>query len=84
MTKLDLNSATAPRLEELPISPADPIPAFDRDASQTAPRVKLKTDTLIGFILCHSLALLALFPWFFSWTGVALLAAMGSTRRRSS
>ena len=38
-------------------------------------RVKLKTDTLIGFILCHSLALLALFPWFFSWTGVALLAA---------
>ena len=75
MTKLDLNSASAPRLEELPISPADPIPAFDRDASQTAPRVKLKTDTLIGFILCHSLALLALFPWFFSWTGVALLAA---------
>ncbi|HSY89338.1 MAG TPA: fatty acid desaturase [Verrucomicrobiae bacterium] len=36
--------------------------------------MKLKTDTLIGFILCHSLALLALFPWFFSWTGVALLA----------
>ena len=44
-------------------------------ARRSRQEVKLKTDTLIGFILCHSLALLALFPWFFSWTGVALLAA---------
>jgi fatty-acid desaturase len=36
--------------------------------------VKFKLDALIGFILCHTLALLALSPWFFSWTGVALLA----------
>ena len=36
--------------------------------------MKFKADALIGFILCHSLAVLAFFPWFFSWTGVALLA----------
>ena len=35
--------------------------------------MKLKTDNLIGFVLCHLLASLALFPWFFSWTGVVLL-----------
>jgi stearoyl-CoA desaturase (delta-9 desaturase) len=34
-----------------------------------------KADALIGFVLCHSLAVLALFPWFFSWTGVTLLVA---------
>ena len=34
---------------------------------------KLKAETLAGFILCHSLALLAMAPWFFSWTGVFLL-----------
>jgi fatty-acid desaturase len=41
----------------------------------TAARIcplKLKTDTLIGFVLCHLLAALALLPWFFSWTGVAV------------
>jgi fatty-acid desaturase len=38
-------------------------------------RLKLKTDTLIGFILCHLLAMLALLPMFFSWTGVVLAAA---------
>jgi stearoyl-CoA desaturase (delta-9 desaturase) len=37
--------------------------------------VKLKTDTLIGFIVCHLLALLALLPMFFSWTGVVVAAA---------
>jgi stearoyl-CoA desaturase (delta-9 desaturase) len=37
--------------------------------------MKFKTDALIGFILCHSLAALALIAWFFSWTGVALCAA---------
>ncbi len=36
--------------------------------------MKFKADALIGFILCHSLAVLAFFPWFFSWTGVVLLA----------
>ena len=36
--------------------------------------MKFKADALVGFILCHSLAVLALFPWFFSWTGVVLLA----------
>jgi fatty-acid desaturase len=34
-----------------------------------------KADALVGFVLCHSLAVLALFPWFFSWTGVTLLFA---------
>lgn len=34
---------------------------------------KLKMETLAGYILCHSIALLALLPWFFSWTGVFLL-----------
>ena len=38
--------------------------------------MKLKIDTLIGFVLCHLLAALALFPWFFSWTGV-IVATMG-------
>jgi len=38
------------------------------------PAVKFKTDALVGFIFCHLLALLTLFPWFFSWSGVALLA----------
>ncbi len=37
--------------------------------------MKFKSDALIGFILCHSLAVLAFFPWFFSWTGVVLLFA---------
>ena len=32
--------------------------------------LKLRLETLAGFILCHSLAVLALCPWFFSWTGV--------------
>jgi fatty-acid desaturase len=35
--------------------------------------MKLKIDNLLGFVLCHALASLALFPWFFSWTGVVLL-----------
>jgi stearoyl-CoA desaturase (delta-9 desaturase) len=36
--------------------------------------MKVKTDVFIGFVVCHVLAALALFPWFFSWTGVVLLA----------
>ena len=36
--------------------------------------MKLKTDALVGFIFCHALAALALVPWFFSWSGVILLA----------
>ena len=35
--------------------------------------MKFKADALVGFILCHTLAVLAFFPWFFSWTGVVLL-----------
>jgi sn-1 stearoyl-lipid 9-desaturase len=35
--------------------------------------VRWKTDNLYGFLACHLLAALALFPWFFSWTGVVLL-----------
>lgn len=38
--------------------------------------LKLKTDTFIGFALCHLLATLAFFPWFFSWTGL-LIAGLG-------
>ncbi len=34
--------------------------------------MKLKTDALVGFLLCHSLAVLAFLPYFFSWTGVVL------------
>ena len=37
--------------------------------------MKLKTDAMFGFALCHSLAALALVPWFFSWTGVVVLVA---------
>jgi fatty-acid desaturase len=37
--------------------------------------MRLKTDALVGFLLCHSLAVLALFPYFFSWTGVFLFVA---------
>jgi fatty-acid desaturase len=35
-------------------------------------RTRLKMDAVVGFTLCHSLAILALFPYFFSWTGVVL------------
>jgi fatty-acid desaturase len=38
--------------------------------------LKLKTDTLLGFVLFHALAALALLPAFFSWSGV-VLATMG-------
>jgi fatty-acid desaturase len=36
--------------------------------------LRIKKDAVWGFALCHSIAALAMFPWFFSWTGVALLA----------
>ena len=36
-------------------------------------REGLKKDNVIGFSVIHALALLALVPWFFSWTGVVLL-----------
>jgi fatty-acid desaturase len=35
----------------------------------------LKRDNVIGFAVIHAFALLALFPWFFSWTGVVLFLA---------
>ena len=37
--------------------------------------MRIKSDALTGFILCHTLAVLALFPWFFSWAGVWLFFA---------
>jgi sn-1 stearoyl-lipid 9-desaturase len=37
--------------------------------------VKLKKDNVYGFVVIHLLAALAVFPWFFSWTGVVLLVA---------
>ncbi len=36
---------------------------------------KWKKDNICGFIVIHLIAALAFFPWFFSWTGVALLVA---------
>jgi len=36
-------------------------------------QLTLKTDTFVGFVVIHLLALLAVLPWFFSWTGVVLL-----------
>lgn len=35
--------------------------------------MKFKADALSGFILCHLIAILALFPYFFTWSGVVLL-----------
>lgn len=32
--------------------------------------MKWKKDIIYSFIVCHLLAVLAIFPWFFSWTGV--------------
>ncbi|CAN5335583.1 acyl-CoA desaturase [soil metagenome] len=37
--------------------------------------MKLKTDTLIGFVAVHLLAALAVLPWYFSWTGVVVFVA---------
>ena len=35
--------------------------------------VKRKSDLVYAFLVCHLIAALAFFPWFFSWTGVVLL-----------
>jgi fatty-acid desaturase len=35
--------------------------------------VKRKSDSVYAFLACHLIAVLAFFPWFFSWTGVVLL-----------
>jgi fatty-acid desaturase len=35
--------------------------------------VKRKSDSVYAFLVCHLIAALAFFPWFFSWTGVVLL-----------
>ena len=37
--------------------------------------MKLKKDNVYGFLIIHLIAGLAVFPWFFSWTGVVLLVA---------
>jgi fatty-acid desaturase len=37
--------------------------------------VKWKKNEIVGFLLVHLIAALALFPWFFSWTGVVVFAA---------
>jgi len=36
---------------------------------------QLKVENVVGFVLCHAIAALAVLPWFFSWSGVALFAA---------
>ncbi len=36
--------------------------------------MKVKADAMVGFTLCHLIAILAFFPYFFSWSGVVLLA----------
>ena len=36
--------------------------------------MRVKTDALVGFLLCHALAVPAFFPHFFSWAGVLLFA----------
>ena len=63
MTNAERDGHSALGLQE----PAAPL------LRSSAPKAKLKTDTLVGFVICHVLAVLALCPWFFSWTGVALL-----------
>jgi len=40
-----------------------------------AAAVKWKTNEIAGFLIIHLIAALALLPWFFSWTGVAVFAA---------
>jgi stearoyl-CoA desaturase (delta-9 desaturase) len=45
------------------------------EARPSVPPSRIKRDTFVGFVLCHVLATLALLPWFFSWSGVALFAA---------
>jgi fatty-acid desaturase len=40
-----------------------------------AAAVTWKKDEIAGFLVVHSMAALAVFPWFFSWTGVAVFAA---------
>src|SRR5262245_115922 len=37
--------------------------------------VRWKKDNVYGFLIIHLIAALAVFPWFFSWTGVVLLVA---------
>jgi len=34
--------------------------------------MKWRKDSIYCFVVCHLIAVLAFFPWFFSWTGVAL------------
>jgi fatty-acid desaturase len=36
-------------------------------------RVRIKYMEAYGFLFCHLIAALTLFPWFFSWSGVAAL-----------
>ena len=44
-----------------------------------APGMRWKKDNIYGFIVIHLLALLALVPWFFSWTGVVAGRRWAST-----
>lgn len=36
--------------------------------------MKIKADAITGFTLCHIIASFAVFPYFFSWSGVVVLA----------
>lgn len=64
-----------PLVAALPDSPPAADGAAAVPADPRAAMSRIKADTLVGFVLCHGIALLALLPWFFSWTGVALFAA---------
>ncbi len=37
--------------------------------------MKWRKDSIYCFVVCHLIAVLAFFPWFFSWTGAALFVA---------
>jgi fatty-acid desaturase len=43
------------------------------DAAYEGRSVRWKKDNVYGFLFVHLIAGLSFFPWFFSWTGVALL-----------
>ncbi len=46
---------------------------FSKQIAIRSGSVRWKTDNAYGFFAIHLIAVLAFFPWFFSWTGVILL-----------
>jgi hypothetical protein len=49
------------------------------DAAYEGRSVRWKKDNVYGFLFVHLIAGLSFFPWFFSWTGVALLGEFSSS-----